>query len=159
MDMERVYRYFLDKEGRIWHDGTEVTDPRFAMVVHRNMQNTPDGFLSICQGERCEFEVEDVPYVVQQIAFHKDERQQVRRIDLIFGGGYSEKLDPSTLHVAGENVLYCRVRNGVFRARFSRKAYFQLIPLIQEDAKTQNYFLELNAARFPIHQNAPLRNA
>ena len=32
----------------------------------------------------------------------------------------SEPLDPATLEVGSDNVLYCRVKGGEFRARFLR---------------------------------------
>lgn len=148
--MDRHYYYFLDKEGRIWHDGTEITDLRFALIINRGIQKADAGLLVQCQGETCHLEVEDVPYVVQDVAFHKNENSSLRQIDLIFAGGYSEKLDPSTLSVSTENVLYCKVRNGQFRARFTRKAYFKLVPFLTEDHN--GYYLLLDRSRFEIQQ-------
>jgi uncharacterized protein len=148
--VERNYQYFLDKEGLIWHEGTEVTDPRFALTIHRLLQKTPDGkFLAKCQGENCYFDVEDVPYVVQDVAFHKDSGK-LRQVDLLFSGGYMEILDPSTLRVSSTNVLYCTVRNGAFAARFTRKAYFKLAPFIGEDPVEHSYYLQVNENRYPI---------
>jgi hypothetical protein len=152
--VERNYHYFLDKEGHIWHEGTEVTDPRFALTILRSLQKTPDGkFVAKCQGENCFFEVEDVPYVVQDVAFHKD-GGKLRQVDLLFAGGYMEILDPSTLQVSSSNVLYCRVRNGNFSARFMRKAYFKLAPFIGEDPAERSYYLDMKEMRYPIAQQA-----
>jgi len=151
--MERNYYYYLDKEGRIWHEGTEITDPRFALLVHKGMQKTSGGLLVRCQGENCFFEVEDVPYVVQDLAFRRDDSGELTRIDLIFSGGYTEVLDPATLSVSKENILYCRVRREAFPARFSRKSYFKLIPLIEEDLEKSGFFLQIQGASFAIEQS------
>ena len=153
--MDRNYYYYLDKEGRIWHEGTEVTDPRFALLVHRTLQNSPQGLLVRCQGENCFLEVEDVPYVVQNLAFHKNPEGTLQQIDMIFPGGYTESLLPETLWVSEQNVLYCKVRNGTFPARFSRKSLFQLSPYLVEDIANHNYCLELHGKRFTIGQQVP----
>ena len=150
--MERNYFYFLDQEGQIWHEGTEITDPRFALTILRSLQKTDDGkYLARCQGENCFIEVEDVPYVVQDVAFHKD-GGKLRQVDLLFPGGYMEILDPSTLQVSANHVLYCQVRRNQFDARFTRKAYFKLAAFIGEDPKAHTYFLEMKEKRYPIQQ-------
>jgi hypothetical protein len=153
--VERNYSYFLDKEGHLWHEGTEVKDPRFAYIVHRLLERTEDGrFLVRCQGENCWFEVEDVPYIVQDVAFHKTDGGRLRQVDLIFPGGYTEVLDPATLNVPENDVLYCKVRNGRFSARFNRKCFFQLAPFIEEDSERRQFLLEVNKKRYPILMTA-----
>lgn len=146
--MERNYTYFLDKDGRIWHDGTEITDPRFAMLVHKTMQQTNHGLLVRCAGENCFFRVEDVPYVVQDVALYKDGDGALERVDLIFPGGYTEQLDPKTLCVSESHVLYCRVRNGEFAARFSRNSFFRLAPFIEQADKEGSYYIKVGEDRF-----------
>jgi hypothetical protein len=151
--VERNYHYFLDKEGHFWHEGTEVTDPRFALTIHRSLKRTQDGKLvAKCQGENCFIEAEDVPYVVQDVAFHKD-AGRLRQVDLLFSGGYMEILDPSTLRVSHDNVLYCLVRSGEFAARFTRKSFFKLAPFIGEDSENHRYYLEMKEKRFSITQD------
>lgn len=150
--MDRNYYYFVDKEGRIWHDGTEITDPRFAFLINRGIQRSGEDLRVVCQGETCHLQFEDVPYVVQDVAFHKDEHGALRQIDLIFAGGYTEILNPSTLTVSEDHVLYCDVREGQFPARFTRKAYFKIVPFIGEDP--QGYYLQINRSRCMIRQPA-----
>lgn len=152
--MDRKYYYVLDKEGRIWHEGTEITDPRFAYLVHRSMQKVESGYLVKCQGEDCYFQVEDVPYVVQDIALHKNERALLRQIDLIFPGGYTEVLDPTTLRVSDENVLYCKVRSKNFDARFTLKSFFHLAPFIEQDPTGRDYSIEIGGKKYRISQPA-----
>ena len=38
-----------------------------------------------------------------------------------------EPLDPATLRVGAENVLYCRVKGGAHEARWLRPAYYDLM--------------------------------
>jgi hypothetical protein len=152
--VDRNYYYFLDKEGVIWHEGSEIADPRFALIVHRGLTKTETGYLVRIQGENWHFQVEDVPYVVQDVALHKDENGHLRQVDLIFPGGYTEILDPSTLRVSPENVLYSKVRNGLFDARFSRKSFFHLSSFFEEDAVRHSYTLPVGGKAYAIKQSA-----
>jgi hypothetical protein len=152
--MERNYYYFLDKEGRIWHQGTEITDPRFVYLVHRGMKKVDNGYLVKCQGENCYFEVEDAPYVVQDVALHKNQEGRLQQIDLIFPGGYTEVLNPSSLRVTKDNVLYTRVRSGEFDARFTLKSFFHLSPYFEQDANGSEYSLAVSGKKYIIAQPA-----
>ena len=51
-------------------------------------------------------------------------------------------MSPDTLFVGQDNVLYCKVKTGVFPARFNRAAYYQLAEYIEEEG--ENYYLPLN---------------
>jgi hypothetical protein len=153
--VERDYFYFLDKEGHLWHEGTEIIDPRFLFTIFRSLQKTPDGkFLAKCQSENCFIDTEDAPYIVQDIAFHKDSKGNLQQADLLFSGGFMEILDPKTLFVSNSNVLYCQVRKGEFLARFTRKAYFQLTPFLHEERR-DHYYLAMKGEHFPITEQAP----
>jgi len=121
----REYRYRVDAEGRIFHDGSEVLDPLTLRFFLRAMTHTPEGrWLVVCQGERNWFESEGTPFVVQRL-------QPVLRedvldgLELVLAGDHREPLDPATLESEGGR-LYCRVRRGAFPARFSRIALQQL---------------------------------
>lgn len=152
--MEHNFRLFIDKEGRIFYQGVEVEDPQFAFTILRYLEKTPEGkYVAKFQGQDYLFDVEDVPYIVQDLALHKNQNGQLDQVDLIFVGGYTEILDPLTLHVAPSNVLYCQVRKGKFLARFTRKSYFHLSPFIQEDENHQ-YYLEIEHRRYRIAEHA-----
>ena len=71
--MEPSFQLFLDKEGRIFYQGVEIQDPQFAFTIQRGLEKTPDGrYLAKFQGQNCYVEVEDVPYIAQDLALHKD---------------------------------------------------------------------------------------
>lgn len=141
---QRIYHYKIDSEGRLWIEGTELTDPATLKFFMRQMERLPEGgFRVLCMGETNLVEAEDVPYVVQNLKISKG------GVQLIFPGNYREELDPETLRVGKDNVLYCKVRGGEFNARFNRKPYLELTRLIERDAK-RHYYLKLGKKRYPI---------
>jgi hypothetical protein len=121
----REYRYRVDAEGRISHDGSEVLDPPTLRFFLRAMTHTPDGqWLVLCQGERNWFEAEATPFVVQRVApVHR--AGLLDGLELVLAGDHREPLDPATL-ATEDGRLYCRVRRGAFTARFGRIALQQL---------------------------------
>jgi len=145
----REYRYVVDRDGRVFHDGSEVTDPLVLRFFLRAMQQTPDGrYLVLCQGERNWFEAQDTPFVVQRLR-PRTERGHLVSAELGFAGDYHEPLDPDGLE-AEEGYLYCRVRGGLFRARFGRAAIQHLGPfLVEEDGGPALLF---GGGRYPIRR-------
>jgi hypothetical protein len=59
-----------------------------------------------------------------------------------------EPLDPSTLRVSPQGVLYCRVRGGAMPARFSRNAHFTVGERLTEGAG--GYELKLGGKTFLV---------
>jgi hypothetical protein len=64
----RTYHYLVDREGRIFHDGSEIVDPVTLRFFLRAMTRTPDDrWLVVCQGEYNWFEAAPTPFVVQRL--------------------------------------------------------------------------------------------
>ena len=127
----REYRYQVDRDGRVFHDGTEIVDPAVLRFFLRAMTRTDGGrCLVLCQGERNWFEAADTPFVVQRLRLTVEDAA-LRAVELHFAGDYHEPLDPRTLE-AERDLLFCRVRGGLFRARFGRVAVQQLAPYLLE---------------------------
>lgn len=144
----REYRYRVDREGRVFLDGSEVVDPLTLRFFVRAMTRTPDGrWLVVCQGERNWFEAEDTPLVVQRVRPAASPAP-----GLVLAGDHREPLDPATLERRGER-LYCRVRRGTLPARFGRLALQQLAAHLAEGDGEP--VLELAGARHPIPARAP----
>jgi hypothetical protein len=125
----RDYRYQVDRDGRIFHDGTEIVDPAVLRFFLRAMTRTDDDrCLVLCQGERNWFEALDTPFVIQRERLGV-QQERLQAVELCFPGDYREPLDPRTLE-SERDLLYCRVRGGAFRARFGRVAVQQLAPFL-----------------------------
>jgi hypothetical protein len=128
----REYRYRVDAEGRVFHDGSEIVDPPTLRFFLLAMTRTPEGrWLAVCQGERNWFEPDETPFVVQRVRpVLRD--GAVEGLDLVLAGEYREPLDPETLDSA-RGRLRCRVRRGAFPARFGRLALQQLGPHLRDE--------------------------
>lgn len=132
----------IDKDGTWYHHGAEMIHRPFIRLFYENLTQDEKGrYIIAWRGERCYLEVEDTPFVVRTV-FHRREAGGEGRIILALTDDTEEALAPETLYVGRENVLYCRVRTGTFRARFSRPAYYELARHIVE--KDLGYALALN---------------
>lgn len=145
----REYHYRVDREGRIFHDGSEIVDPLVLRFFLRAMTRTPEGrYLVVCQGEHNWFEADGTPFVVQRLRLSVEEGDPAA-VELCFAGDYREPLDPESLE-AGSGSLCCRVRRGTFQARFGRLAIQQLAPFLVDDGTGPG--LLLGGARHPIRE-------
>ena len=150
----REYRYTVDRDGRIFHEGSEIIDPPVLRFFLLAMQQTPEGrYLALCQGERNWFEAADTPFVIQRIQCNS-EGGRLLSAEIFLAGDYRERLDPDTLE-AEAGYLYCRVRGGTFRARFGRSAVQQLAPFLVESEG--GLTLALGAIRHRVRQVQPVR--
>ncbi len=143
----REYRYRVDREGHIFHDGTEIVDPAVLRFFLRAMTRTDDGrCLVLCQGERNWFEAPDTPFVVQRLRLRVEEGV-LQGAELCFLGDFREPLDPRTLETE-RDLLFCRIRGGAFRARFGRIAVQQLAPFLADTG--EGSALLLGGVRHPV---------
>ena len=135
---------WIDKEGRWFFRGEEITHRKTYLLFCRNLTLDETGQLLLRVGkEECRVEAEDAPFIVKSVDFVSAEKGQIQSLDLILNDETREPLNPQTLRVGPQNVLYCRVRKGRFAARFSRGAYQLLFPYIQHDEKRNCFFLVL----------------
>lgn len=150
----REYRYRVDREGRIFHDGTEIVDPQVLRFFLRAMKRTPEGrYLVLCQGEHNWFEPDDTPFVVQRLLLDRS-AGRLTAATLCFAGDYREPLDPATLAVE-EEQLTCRIGKGALTARFGRVAMQQLAPFLREE--DGHAVLSLDGASHRIPGREPAR--
>jgi hypothetical protein len=94
-------------------------------------------------------EVEDTPFVVRRTTFMQGEKGNSRFI-LSLSDDSQEDLSPETLFIGDDNVLYCKVKNRTFPARFDRPAYYQLAEYVEED--NNGYFLPLNGENYRLRK-------
>jgi hypothetical protein len=137
------------RDGNWYSDEERIDNQRIALLFSKSIQRNPDGsyYLQVAE-ERASIIVEDTPYVVKTV-----EDDKSGGIILVTNDDEREPLDPTTLEVGDENVLYCQVKGGQFRARFLRSAYYHLAgALIAEDG--ERVAIVVGGRRYPI-RNAP----
>jgi hypothetical protein len=101
-------------------------------------------------GQRCFVEVEDTAYVVWSLTFKDQGASGGPGFVLGLSDDTNEYLNPETLYVGEDNVLYCRVK-GIgreFPARFNRASYYQLAEHIEEEGG--EFFLSVDGTRYFI---------
>jgi hypothetical protein len=91
--------------------------------------------------------VEDTPYVVTRIERQTDAAGQDLFL-ICLSDGTREQLCLETLYLAGDNVPYCRVKNGRFPARFLRPPYYDLAGFIEQEG--ERFFIPHNGTRLYI---------
>lgn len=135
----------IDKEGDWYYRGSPIH--RSDIVAHLCQHVRRDEFseLYIIQlgKQRCSLEVEDTPLVITGVS-HKKEGKEKGQEQLLLSIKHLEDadpLDPTSLWVGKENVLYCKVTDQQIPARFLRPAYYQLAEFIHEDKDQGRFYL------------------
>jgi uncharacterized protein len=145
----------IDKDGRWFFEGEEITHRKTYLLYSRSLARDESGRIVLRVGrEQCAVEVEDVPFVIKSLEFISSALGGREAIRLALNDETREELDPTTLRIGPDNVPYCKVREGVFEARFSRNAYQLLTPHIHHEEKENRFFLSLNQKRYYL---APIR--
>ena len=140
----RQYHYRVDRDGRIFHDGTEIVDGITLRFFLRALTKTPDGrWLVTCQGEQNWFDADVTPFVVQRMSTNDG------GIELHLAGDVNEPLDLATLSTDGRDV-FCSVGRARYPARFGRVAVQQLTPYLRDDGGELR--LVLNGRASPIRR-------
>ena len=139
----------IDKEGRWFHEGCEMIHRDIVLHLYRHLEVDAQGHYVIeWQGERCYVEIEDTPFVVRRVVFEGPTARQEARFLLYLSDDTQEALAPDTLSVGNGNVLYCRVKNQSFPARFTRPPYYQLAEHIETEDGV--YLLPLNGRKYVL---------
>jgi len=144
----------VDKEG-LWHyEGALMFRKDILEVFFQNLRRDEKGrYLVEYNGDRCLIEVEDTPVVVEAAVKHPGDDHTEEFIEIFLSDFTSEILDPSTLRMSAENVLYCTIRNGAFEARFLRPAYYQIAEYIAHDEKEDRYYISLGGKNYFIEND------
>lgn len=110
------------KDG-LWYSDDEVIPNRaIRRLFSQTLIVSPEGRARLELGEdKADVIIEDTPWVVTGV-----EGTPATGFTVILNDETSEALDPASLRVGPENVLYCRVKRGAHEARFLRPAYYEL---------------------------------
>jgi hypothetical protein len=118
----------LDREGRFWHEGAEITHERFRKTLLRWLDVLEDGrpILRLDETRYAYVDVDDAMLLVTSIQW-RDNRAYLRLND-----ESEEELEYDTLAQADDHALYCNVRAGRLLARITTPAYYQLAEHVEE---------------------------
>ena len=145
----------IDKEGVWYYRGAEMFRREIVNFFYQNLKRDESGqYLLELENDRCYLEVEDTPFVVRSVHRALSEQENQATLYLLLSDETVEPLDPETLRVGNDNVLYCTVKNNRFDARFSRAGYYQLARDIEYDDRRDYFFIPLNGHRFYIKKHA-----
>jgi len=133
------------RDGHWYSDDERIENPRIALLFSRSIHRAPDGsyFLQIGD-EREPIAVEDTPYVVKSV--DGDAR---KGFVVVLNDDTREPLDPASLEVGPDNVLYGLVKHGEYRARFLRTAYYHLSDCLHAD-QHGGFSLIMMGRRYPL---------
>jgi hypothetical protein len=134
------------RDGNWYTDEERIDNPRIALLFSKSIRRNPDGsyYLQVAE-ERAPIAVEDTPYVVRSVA---DDGKG--GFILMLNDEEREPLDPATLEVGKDNVLYCRVKQGESRARFLRNAYYHLSSRFSADEGGGAFSILIGDRCYPI---------
>ena len=142
---------YIDREGRWFFQGEEITHRKTYLLYCRNLTRDESGRIILRIGAEESFvEVEDAPFVVTTLAFLRAEDGALKSIQITLNDETSEPLDPATLRIGNDHIPYCRVRGGLFEARFSRGAYQLLVPFIEQDEQGNRFYLSVGGKEYNL---------
>jgi hypothetical protein len=140
---------FVDKEGNWFHKGTPIVHDGFLELFYSALKQDHRGrYIIQFKNQICQLDVEDTPFVVVDIDFVEGKPEKNDHFVLHLIDGSKETLNPKTLFLGPQNVLYCRVRNDVFKARFSRPSYYRFAAYVEEEPETHRFFISLNGKNY-----------
>ena len=111
------------KDGRWYSDDEPIPNRAICRLFSRAMKVETNGRGRLELGEdKADVIIEDTPWVVTAV-----EGDPARGFTVVLNDETREPLDPASLRVGAENVLYCRVKGGAHEARWLRPAYYDLM--------------------------------
>ena len=132
----------IDKDGIWYYKGAHMFRKEILCVFFEHLQIDECGkYLIELNEECCYIDVEDTAFVVAAVYKTKQPEDDRDQIDIILNDDSCEKLEMNSLYIGKNNVLYCRVKEGRFTARFSRNSYYQLAEFIEQSENESHYLL------------------
>ena len=90
--------------------------------------------------------MEDTPFVVTDVVLVE---QGESFFNIQLNDETEEELDLESLSVGKDNVLYCAVKGGIFRARFLRPSYYRLTEHMLQEGEDR-FYIPLNGKKYYI---------
>ncbi len=143
---------YIDKEGLWYHKGVEMIRRDFIRMFFVNIEMNSQGrYVINWGGKLCYIDVEDTAFVIRNVQYLEAADGLGSRFILFLSDGSQEDLMPDTLSVGKDHVLYCRVKDSVFPARFNRAAYYNLAMHVKEENDV--FYLPLDGIKYEIQNS------
>ena len=140
----------IDKEGIWYYRGAHMFRKDILCVFFEHLKRDDRGrYFVELNREICYLDVEDTAFVVTAV-YKTQNPCGSEELEILLNDDRKEKLAADTLAVGKDNVLYCRVKNDRFPARFTRKSYYQLAEFIETDGADNKFCVVLNNRKYPI---------
>ena len=141
----------IDKEGVWYYKDAEMFRKDIVNLFYQNLKLDELGrYIIEFKDDRCYLDVEDAPFVVKMAYLSVSKNVKDEVLHILLNDQTEEKLDPSTLWIEKDNVLYCSVKNNKFYARFLRPSYYQIANYIKYDRERNGYFIPLGGCNYYI---------
>ncbi|MBN1472675.1 MAG: DUF1285 domain-containing protein [Syntrophaceae bacterium] len=135
----------IDKEGVWFFRGAEMFRKDFVDLFYQHIKQDTDGRYFIQYGDETSYlDVEDKAFVVKSVHKTCSKNDGKECIELLLSDGTVEILEPDTLYIGCNNVLYCHVKERCFEARFLRPSYYQIAEFIEHDPVNDRFLISLN---------------
>ncbi len=141
----------IDKEGIWYYRGAHMFRKEILCIFFENLNVDDCGKYFIKLNEEiCYLDVEDTAFVITTVFKNQDPLTEQEHLEVLLSDDRREELDLSTLAVGRDNVMYCRIKDGKFAARFTRKSYYQLAEFIEQDDTDKLFYVFLNNKKYYI---------
>lgn len=142
---------YVNEEAEWFHCGAKIIREDILEFFYKHITfSDQHGYMIEWRNTRCTLDVADTPFVITRVDRFTEDRDNDAILLSLRHIIEPELLAAATLTVGEKNVLYCRVRDAAFRARFSRPAYYQLAEWISEEPDSGRFFLEINNNKYYI---------
>jgi uncharacterized protein len=144
----------IDKDGIWYYRGAHMFRKDILCIFFENLNVDDEGRYFVKLNEEiCYLDVEDTAFVITTVSKTKDPADCLERLEVLLNDDSKEILNLSTLAVGRDNVMYCRVKDGIFAARFVRKSYYQLAEFIEQDGPNDDFYILLNGEKHFIRKH------
>ena len=135
---------YIDTDGNWFHKGAQIIRKDIIKFFYEHMELDEHGrYIISWRDEKCVVYVADTAFFVQRV--DKTDGNFL----LYISDETQEKLDPQSLYIGKDNVLYCKIKDGKFPARFLRPAYYQITKYIEEE--NGKFFLKVDNKRYFLY--------
>ncbi len=139
----------LDRSGRFWHEGEQISHPGLRNALLRWLDRLPDGrhILRLDAKRYAYVDIDDAPLLVTSARWEHD------KVFVVVNDGSEEELRYDTLVNADDNGLYCQVRDGRLEARLTTPAFYAVAEGMEEQA--DGFALRASGGLYPISPRRP----